>query len=777
MSLTIRMFGEYSMLVDGEPVAIADKPRFLLVLAYLILHHDQNLPRARVAFDMWPDASERQAQSNLRNLLFRLQKSIPKMKQCLQIDQTSIRWRPQIETQVDALAFLNLVNAENDSADLQAQIERHTAAVKIYRGNLLPDMYDEWVLIHQERFRDLYAGALQRLVTLHESRHEYDAARNYAKQLVAHDPLYERNHYQLIRHYMLVRDRAAALHAFHDCEAILQRELGVAPGEEILALYDQLIAGDSAKSPAVGDSVAIERRPTHLFGVGVAQLAIPMVGRQAEWAQLMRIYQDLPANHPQLALISGVAGIGKTRLAEEFLHWASLQGITTATAHCYSAQRQTAYAPLVAWLRSDAIRTGLPTLAPVWLNEISRLLPELIERHPELPAPAPMHEAWQRSRLFEALARAMLTAPEPILLLLDDIQWVDTETLEWLQFFFNFAAERQVLVVATQRLEEIAPSHPSVIWQRELTRRGRSVELVLERLPDADVQQLSEQMLGTPLDEQTSRQIISVTEGNPLFVAEMARARLERGREATAAENAMWTELSNTIQATIIYRLDRLSSKTRKLIDLAAVIGREFTFALLDAVSDEEQSVLVHSLDEAWRKYVVREQGALSYDFSHDLIRVAAYNTMSTTQRQMTHRAVAKALTKMADAEGHQPADQLAGQIAAHYEQGLMPVEAVEFYRLAAKQAQDRYANAEATAFYRHLLDSPLAAHLSRAERYDIRLELCAIDRIRGDWDAALAGYRTLLTEVIAEEDKGYQARAQRGIANVVRLQGNMTKP
>ena len=772
MSLTIRMFGEYSMLVDGEPIAIANKPRFRLVLAYLILHHDQNLSRARVAFEMWPDASERQARSNFRNLLFRLQRSIPQLKQCLLIDQASIRWRPQIETQVDALAFLNFVTAARDDADLQTQIERYTAAVKIYRGNLLPDMYDEWVLVHQERFRDLYAGALQALVTLHESRHEYDAAHRYAKQLVVHDPLYERNHYQLIKHYVLVRDRAAALHAFHDCEAILQRELGVAPGDEILALYDQLVAGNSAKSPSVGDSASIEHRPTSLSGVGVAQLAIPMVGRYAEWAQLMRIYQELPANHPQLALISGVAGVGKTRLAEEFLHWTSLQGITTATAHCYGAQRQTAYAPLVAWLRSETIGAGLSTLAPVWLHEISRLLPELFERHPELPAPAPMHEAWQRSRLFEALARAILTAPEPILLLLDDIQWVDFETLEWLQFFFNFAAESQVLVVATQRLEETAPSQPTVIWQRELTRRGRSLELVLEGLPDADVRQLSEKMIGTPLDEQTSRQIITVTEGNPLFVVEMARARLEQGREATTAENAMWTELSNTIQATIIYRLDRLSSKTRKLIDLAAVIGREFTFALLDAISDEEQSVLVHSLDEAWRKYVVREQGALSYDFSHDLIRVAAYNTMSTTQRQMTHRTVAKALTKMADAEGQQPADQLAGQIAAHYEQGLMPGEAVKFFRLAAQQARDSYANAEATAFYRHLIDSPLAAHLSRAERYDIRLELCAIDRIRGDWDAALMGYRTLLTEVIAEDDKGYQARAQRGIANVVRLQG-----
>ncbi len=234
----------------------------------------------------------------------------------------------------------------------------------------------------------------------------------------------------------------------------------------------------------------------------------------------------------------------------------------------------------------------------------------------------------------------------------------------------------------------------------------------------------------------------------------------------------MWADLSTTIQSTIIYRLDRLSVTTRKLIDLAAVIGREFTFELLEAAGNEDQSTLVQALDEAWRKFVVREQGALSYDFSHDLIRAAAYNSMSSTQRQMMHRSVATALAEVADAERQQLAGHLPGQIAFHYEEGLMPVKAIEFYQLAAEQAQATYANAEATGFYRHLLDSPLSTHLSQSDQVDIRLALCAIDRVRGEWDAALVGYRALLTDPIAEEDMGAQARAQRGIANVIRLQG-----
>ncbi len=441
MSLTIRMFGEYSVLFDGEPVAIADKPRFQQVLAYLILHHDRTLPRTQVAFSMWPETSERQAQSNFRNLLFRLRRFMPSIDQCLKIDQTSIRWQPQIEVQVDLLEFLSLLNVASDAADRQTQIECNEAAVNLYRGNLLPDLYEDWVLVHQERFRDLYARALQHLVTLYESLRDYDVAHDYARRLVAHDPLQERYHYQLLQQLMLMGDRAAALHAFHDCQAVLQRELGLEPGEEILAVYDQLIAGGRPPTEA-GKSAAVAYSAPTVAGAGARQRAIPMVGRHAEWAQLKRIFQELSTGHPQLALISGVAGIGKTRLAEELLHWASLQGVSTAIAHCYVAQRQTAYAPLVAWLRTDVISSSLTTLAPVWLNEISRLLPELVERFPTLPGPTPMQESWQRLRLFEAVSRAISAAPAPMVLLLDDIQWVDLETLEWLQFFFNNPAQK-----------------------------------------------------------------------------------------------------------------------------------------------------------------------------------------------------------------------------------------------------------------------------------------------------------------------------------------------
>ena len=147
-----------------------------------------------------------------------------------------------------------------------------------------------------------------------------------------------------------------------------------------------------------------------------------LIGRTSEWARLMGTWWSVSAGQPHLLVLSGEAGIGKTRLAEAMLSEIGRQGIATAIARCYAVEGELAYTPVLSWLRSEALRPALVALDAVWLTEVARLLPDLLTERPGLPPPSPLQEDWQRQRLFEALARALLGTHGPLLLLLDDLQ-------------------------------------------------------------------------------------------------------------------------------------------------------------------------------------------------------------------------------------------------------------------------------------------------------------------------------------------------------------------
>ncbi|MEZ4726887.1 MAG: BTAD domain-containing putative transcriptional regulator [Caldilineaceae bacterium] len=695
--LRIHLLGNCSLLYGDTPLSAPDSPRLQSIFAYLLLHSSTPQFRQQLAFQLWPESSEPQAYRNLRKAIHQLRRTSPLIDQYLQVTTRTIHWHPAFPYTLDVSEFEVKVRQAQETMGIDSATRQTllTEAVALYQGDLLPNCYDEWIIPARERLRQQWLETLERLVWVSEDRRDYATALHYAHHLLRAEPLAENTYQQLMRLHALTDDRAAALQTYHTCITVLQRELGVEPGAALQAAYTQLLAA----------TIPASLRPAP---PSAPAGALRLVGRQAEWQRLRTLWQQTAQGQTHFCLLHGEAGIGKTRLAEEVRDWGARQGIITATTRSYAAEGALAYAPVVEWLRAPPLQTALATLAEPWLTEVARLLPELLVEQPTLPRPAPLTAEWQRQRLFEALARAFTSDGQPKLLLIDDLQWCDGETLAWLRYLRRFAGSSKdqpphpapLLILGTVRSEEIDADHPLTTLLLDLRRNDEISELTLTPFNERETAELAAQIISTPLLAEAAQTIYHQSEGNPLFVVEMMRSGVESWRTGDGAAIASRPSLPPKVQSVIQQRLNHLSPAARQLLGLAATIGRSFSFALLQQASNHREEELVHWLDELWQRGLVREQGLHTYDFSHDRIREAAYALVSPAQRPLWHKRVVQAL----EALYVDDLDGVSAQIATHYERAGLASQAITHYQRAAAVEVRRFAHNNAIVY----LDSGL---------------------------------------------------------------------
>lgn len=761
-----------------------DQARLQHLLAYLALQRDQPISRQQLAFAFWPDTTDQQAFKNLRTLLTRLRQALPDADRLVFITAQVLQWRPDAPCTVDAADFeaaIARAAAAKERGEGDQAAQALAAAVAAYTGDLLPDCYDDWIIPLRERMHQAYGAALEQLVLALEERRDFSGAIPYAQHLLRHDPLHEAAYRHLMRLHMTQNDWTEALHIYRACTAMLKREFGAAPERATRDLHARLLKmRERAAAASTGSAGARSADP-------------PLVDRRDEWSRLTAAWQAAAAGKPLIVLMSGEAGIGKTRLAEELCAWVELQGAATATARCYAGGDTLAYAPVVEWLNAAALRPRLAELEDAWRVEVGRLLPALLAERPRLTPPAPLTEAWQRTRLFEALARAILgtgpTGRDPLLLFLDDLQWTDPETIDWLVYLLHHNRGAPLLVVCTLRPHEVGEDHPWTVSRLALTRAGLLSEICLAPLDAVETAALAANTAGRAVDAAEAAQLYRDTEGNPLFVVEMVRAGFgrrgkesgearERGRKGGGEQKSEQDEpllpvsaapaLPPKVRAVIQWRLAMLSPGAQALAQTAAVIGRRFSYDVLCQASGQEEAAVMQGLDELWRRHLVRDQGDDTYDFSHDGVRAVAYEAIGPVLRRGAHLRVARAL----EALHSDHLDAASGQIAIHYAQAGETQPAITYYRRAAANAQRLYANSEAVRFYRHLLEGELAPSLSASERCQVILALAEVLRVIGHW----ARVRTITQEAIAIAeslgDVRLAAQAQRALADVLQLLG-----
>jgi DNA-binding SARP family transcriptional activator len=666
--LEIRLLGPFLLTWKNEQVIDFHSSRLQSLLAYLLLNREAPVSRRQIAFEFWPDSSETQALSNLRNLLTTSRRIIPEENEYIIFYPTSVQWNKDAPYHLDVKEFEEAITIGN-----------FEKAVCIYAGDLLPDCYDDWIQPHRERTRQDYYKALEILIKSREEARDYQAAIKYSQIYLQYEPYKESLYRRLLRLHALNGDRAEAVRVYKQCENILEAELGITPENATINAYEQILRLSTRPEPTCG-----------------GKNELPLIGRKIEWGCLLEKWRYTDSGNPGMLLLIGEAGIGKTRLLEEFRDWAYRQGISTAYSRCYSFQGRLAYVPAVAWLRCPVFKEKRHRLEDVWLSEIARLLPELSQEYPHLPRPEPIKESWQQMRLFEALARAVFSAPQPVLLFLDDLHWVDKDSLTWLSFLLRYDPQARLLLVSSLRPEETAAAAKLEPFFHDLKHDGLLAEIELGPFTLNETQELAGSVSGGNYSSEEGNWIYKETEGNPLFIVEMVRNLAgEKNDDRYPVSRGIFHRsysFPGKVEAVIGSRLSQLDGQAQALAALAAASGRKFNIQILIKAWKSSEQGLVQGLDDLLRRRIIREQEEGAYDFSHDKIREAVYLRLSRAHRRLLHRELALALETV-HSEG---AEEYCGEIAGHYIQAGQGWLALPYLLEAAELAVRLYANQEA---------------------------------------------------------------------------------
>jgi DNA-binding SARP family transcriptional activator len=635
----------------------------MALIAQLALHWADPLPRQRLAYLLWPESTDAQARTNLRKALHVIRHELPDVERLLSITSRAVRWREDAERWIDVEAFeehLALADADDASADTAA--EALQAAVDLYRGDLLPDAYDDWAIEAREQARERYHGALARLASLCSRRGKHTRAVAAASALVRGDPLQESAHRLLMGVQDAAGDRAAAVRAYHECVSTLQRELGVDPAPETAALYEQLVRR--------AEPVERDARPR--------ATQAPLIGREREWHGLTELWRRTEAGEGHLVVVAGEPGVGKTRLVEELAFWCGQRGARVLAARSYASGSELGYGVASSWLRALHRDGDLDRVPSPLRAVLGRLVPELTTD----PPAGPVDPVTEGRLQLEAITGALTSTDRALFLMVDDVQWADTHSLEAIHHLLRLEPPRPVLVAMTLARHDVSDEQPLQEVFADLLRIDRATELSVPRLDQAATDSLA-RALGVTGD--TSR-LYADTEGIPLFVVETAQAALD----GAPAEG-----LTPKLRTVIETRLRRCSPIASTVAGVAATVGRSFTTALVRDASRLGVDDVVGAFDELWRRGIIAEHGADAYDFTHGKLREVVYDTLSPPERQRNHLALADALQGLQDGD----VTEVRGQVAGHYERAGHAAEAVEWYQQAAVDAARRYQSVDSVRF------------------------------------------------------------------------------
>jgi DNA-binding SARP family transcriptional activator len=747
-SLEIRLFDIPRLLLNDHNVdGLRRKNRALI---YYIAAQEGQSTREKLLTFFWPDHERSAAQRTLRTMIHDLRKYLG---EAIQVDDQNIALAPD--------TFIDVQDFSTALASRSIDLQKLTEALGLYTGDFLEGFslsdspqFDDWVASERDHYQLMAMNGFADLSHRQEAKREYPAALESARRALAFNPFQEDVQRDVMRLLYLNGDRAGVIRQYEFLRKLLDEELGVPPMPETRALYDSII--NDTFIPLAPDT-PIQFSTTN---ISAEKPLLPLLGRDVE---LETVKNQLGSG--KLILLEGEPGIGKTRLISELiaLQTQGQASVFVLRGTSYELEQSLPYQPIVDALRKLLIQlegtllVGRLNLESIWLTELSRLLPELLTQLPHVPAP--IQPADER-RLWEALhqfIRALIQHGK-VWLFLDDLHWADAATIAWLGYLIRNLYSPSLNLLATSRPLEGQTDLIKLL--QVLSREDRIVQIPLSVLPESAMQKMAV-VLSQKNNELLSDWLIKNAEGNPFFITELVR--YAQGIGLLKKDGALDMELLNlspaipaTIQNLIESRLLKLSENARRLLHIAAIIGREFDFELAKKVASFSETDTLDAVEELQAAHLIKPLPDDKFTFDHSLTMQVSLSDMNETRRRFLHRRTAEAL----EAIYQKDLNPITGLIAHHFMDGNVPDRA-KFYALRAGQlAANLAAWVEALAFYKQAL----ALESDDMERARIFLAMGTAHIYKGDFALASEDFRSALELAEASQNLPLLEEAHLGL-------------
>lgn len=671
------------------------------LLKILLTERPRALSADRLIEILWPNSTPSAAATTLRS-------AINALRNVLEPDRPNRAPSRYIVTQAPGYAFhlhpdiwLDVEVFEKElelarqAATVEDRMDHLQRAIELYVDDYLTsDPYADWVRAERERLQELYFGAVLQLAELQAATGNYNEAIAATRQILARDPVRETAYQALMRFQAATGDSAAALLTYERCRALLSEELGADPSPATQLLHQRILNGEIEVSnltpptlppPARPRSAPPTASPSEVWPQVVLlphphdRPPGPFVGRATELAHLEARWADAARGRGKLILLEGEAGIGKSWLAFKLLYHAEAAGAAILNGACSALEQEIPFAPLVDLLERYFQRltpADIALLPAATLGQVAQLVPVLRDRIPDLEATVrsgAIDAAEHRLRLIEALAGlfTLLAQRRPHVLFLDDLQWVDRETLSVLGRLAQRGRELPLLILLAHRPEMLG-GRPELELFRDALRHDETGELLT--VPPLTAEQVTALVVqvadGSAVDAaELADELYHVTGGNALFAVEALHGWLEQPARVHLAElspsededaprDTLALHRSRRVQELILARVKQLPAAAQQLLQVAAVIGRAFSLDLLEVLSGDDS---LPALDTLLQHHLLVGAPDARLHFAQDLVRQVVYDSINPLQRRRLHLRVAQAL------EAQAPRRKPAAELAYHY--------------------------------------------------------------------------------------------------------------